>query len=133
MRLLAPLLLPLAAVVWTPAGAQVLSDPTRPPGASASADQGSEGVASPVLRSILISPGRKLAVIGNDVVRLGGHVGDATLVKIGESEVTLRRGTELVTLKMYPEVEKTSVPVRKPGRASRRPSAADKKAEGAQR
>jgi MSHA biogenesis protein MshK len=126
------MLLPLAASAWISAGAQALSDPTRPPGASASGDQGEEHAAAPVLRSILISPGRKMAVIGNDLVRLGGQVGDATLVKIGETEVTLRRGTEFVTLKMYPEVEKTPVSTRKPGSPIRQKSAAGKKEEGVQ-
>lgn len=129
-KLLAPLLLPLAALAWVPAGAQALSDPTRPPGASM--DQGAAEVSAPMLRSILISRGRKLAVIGNDVVRLGGQVGDATLVKIGESEVTLRKGEELVTLKMYPDVEKKPVPSRKQGSASRPKPAVDNK-EGTQR
>jgi hypothetical protein len=74
-----------------------------------------------------------MAVIGNDLVRLGGQVGDATLVKIGESEVILRKGTEFVTLKMYPEVEMTPVSSRKAGGISRQKSAAGKKEEGVQR
>lgn len=77
-----------------------LSDPTRPPASSAA--QG-ESAASEVARvqSILISEGRKVAVIDGQTVPLGGRYGDATLVRIGVAEVTLKRGAQYETLYMF--------------------------------
>jgi len=92
--------------------AQSVSDPTRPPNAAATA-QGAAPEATessaPKLQSVLLSPRRKLAVISGQTVPLGGRLGDATLVKITETEVVLKRGDELETLRMHPEVEKKLV------------------------
>ena len=53
------------------------------------------------VQSILISEGRKVAVIDGQTVPLGGRYGDATLVKIGVAEVTLKRGAQFETLYMF--------------------------------
>ena len=119
----------LAATMWlaaagaqaqAPSGAQgsALSDPTRPPGV---APAGSGGVADEApagrrLQSVLLSGGRKLAVIDGVTVPLGGMVGDARLVKISETEVTLKTGDETEILKLYPAVDKQPVK-RAPARA----------------
>lgn len=88
--------------------AQALRDPMRPPAAAeASALQGAGAApAAARLQSVLISPGRRVAVIDGRVVRLGERVGDATLVAISESQVVLQRADARETLKLNPVVEK---------------------------
>jgi len=87
--------------------AQSLPDPTRPP---ATLIVGATAVASaasgPTLQSVLISPGRKVAVISGQTVQVGGMVGDARVVRIAEGEVVLVRGGQSQTLKLFPGVEK---------------------------
>jgi MSHA biogenesis protein MshK len=100
------------AAVFLAAGAQAqsLSDPTRPPGAGAM-QQGAqdEAPAGRQLQSVLLSGGRKLAVIDGTMVPLGGMLGEARVVKISETEVVLRTGEETEILKLYPSVDKKSV------------------------
>lgn len=87
------------------ARAQALADPTRPP---RQLEQGAAGmaIAGPVLQSILISPGRRLAVISGQTVRLGEQFDGARLIKVTEGEVVLRKGSELQTLKLFPDIQK---------------------------
>ncbi|MDB5773809.1 MAG: hypothetical protein JWM42_4183 [Burkholderia sp.] len=89
------------------AHAENLVDPTRPP---AALEQGSTagGVTSsgPVLQSVLIAPGRTLAMISGQTVKVGDRVGEARVVKISETEVVLRNGKDLETLKLFPGIEK---------------------------
>jgi MSHA biogenesis protein MshK len=111
----------LAAALWLLAPvvqAQGLGDPTRPPGAGA-AWQGSEEAApaGKQLQSVLLSGGRKVAVISGTVVPLGGMLGEARVVKISETEVVLKTGEETETLKLFPGVDKQPVK-RAAGRAS---------------
>jgi len=87
------------------AGAQALSDPTRPPAAGAGPD-GEEAPAGKQLQSVLFSRGRKLAVIDGTVVPLGGTYGEAQVVKISETEVVLKQGEDTETLKLFPGVDK---------------------------
>ena len=103
------------AQAQAPSGAQgsALSDPMRPPTVSAGAG-GVGGVqdeapAGHQLQSVLLSGGRKLAIIDGATVPLGGMVGEARLVKISEIEVTLKTGDETEVLKLYPAVEKQPV------------------------
>jgi len=107
----------LASSASQAALAQALGDPMRPPPeASASVSvargeaQGSESASR--LQSVLIAPGRRVAVIDGRTVGLGERVGDATLIAIAESEVTLQRGAERQTLKLHPSIEKKPVPQR---------------------
>lgn len=93
--------------------AQAIVDPTRPPHAIASSEA-APGAAANQLQSILISPGRRVAVINGETVALGGRIGDATVVKIGPTAVTLKRGDELEVLDMFGGVEKKSVRRRVP-------------------
>ncbi len=88
------------------ARAQLLSDPTRPPGIPLSEGAAEASTAVPRLQSILISPMRKLAVINGQTVPLGGRIGDATLLAISETSVTLRRGAHLEILRLLPDVAK---------------------------
>jgi MSHA biogenesis protein MshK len=102
------------------AQAQSMSDPTRPPGAAAMQGGPDEIPAGRQLQSILFSGGRKLAIIDGASVPLGGTLGDARVVRITETEVTLKRGAETEVLKLYPGVDKQ--PVKRA--ASRSPGAA---------
>ena len=86
------------------AGAENLVDPTRPPAAPSGAV--SVATAELVLQSVLISPGRMIAIINGQTVKLGDTFGDAKVVKISESEVVLRDGNNVQTLKLFPGIEK---------------------------
>ena len=98
------------------AQAQGFIDPTRP--FSAAAADHPEAAPSTQLQSVLIAAGRRVAVVNGQVVRLGGQIGDATVVKIEPTAITLRRGGEIEILRMYAGIEKN--PVRgRPARAVR--------------
>jgi MSHA biogenesis protein MshK len=90
--------------------AQPLADPTRPPNVSPTEPTlGASRESTTRLQSVLISPTRKLAVIDGQTVRLGGRVGDATLVDISETQVVLQRHGGNETLKLHPAAEKKLV------------------------
>lgn len=94
-----------ASAVAQPAGPQPrLMDPTRPPSVAPAGAREASGVpgGAPRLQSVLISPGRNLAVIDGRTVLLGGKFDEATLVQIAETHVTLKQGNELKTLELYP-------------------------------
>jgi MSHA biogenesis protein MshK len=98
------------------AHAENLPDPTRPPAALGHAGDGGASASAagrPVLQSVLISPGRTMAMISGQMVKVGDRVGEARVIKISETEVVLRNGKELETLKLFPGVEKR----RNPGRS----------------
>jgi MSHA biogenesis protein MshK len=98
----AMLMLPVAA------GAETLPDPTLPPATLAPGGYGPPVTSGPVLQSVLVSPGRKVAVISGQTVGLGAKFGDATVVKITEGEVALRNGNNVQVLTLYPGMEKKS-------------------------
>lgn len=90
--------------------AQTLSDPMRPP---AAVSVGQETTASASrLQSVLISSSRRVAVIDGRAVTLGERVGNAIVVAIAPSEVTLQRGAEYQTLKLHAGTEKKPRPER---------------------
>lgn len=95
--------------------ADSLPDPTRPPAELGSMAAGGAEMAAtgPILQSVLISAGRKSAIIGGQVVGLGEKYGEARVVKITESEVVLKTGTVKETLRLFPDVEKRSARGRK--------------------
>lgn len=103
-----------ASSVSQAALAQALGDPMQPPAAASSSGARGEaqGETASRLQSVLISPRRRVAVIDGRAVGLGERVGDATVVAIAESEVTLARGAERQTLKLHPGIEKKPVPQR---------------------
>lgn len=118
MKTTALALLAAAALLpaLAPASAQDLADPTRPPNAPSAA----AGESTPVgtqLQSVLISQGRRLAIINGKSVALGDAVGESRVVKITETEVVLQKGTETEVLKMYPGIEKQ--PVKRASRAQK--------------
>ena len=103
----------LAALAVAAAHAESLADPTRPPAAlGASAADGAPEASG--LQSIIRSNiGRPAAIINGEYVVLGGRVGDARLVKIGDDSVTLKTAAGTETLMLVPGVEKKAVTDRK--------------------
>jgi len=99
----------IGAMPFAIAQAQVLTDPTRPPTAVGKTGAADEAPPATQVQSILISSRRRLAVINGTTVALGDMVGAARVVKITETEVTLKTGEETEVLKMYPGVEKQPV------------------------
>ena len=92
------------------APAQGLVDPTRPPqAAEGGAASGADAAApSTQLQSVLISSGRRVAVINGKPVAVGERYGEARVARITETEVVLRTGDQIEVLKLFPGVEKTS-------------------------
>lgn len=88
------------------AHSQTLTDPTRPP-AVFDPGQGAAAVnTGPMLQSVLIASGRSEAIISGQTVRLGEKFGDAQVIKITDTEVVLRNGKDLQTLRLFPSIEK---------------------------
>lgn len=112
-RVIALALLLAASSATQAALAQPLADPTRPATAAPAESTPAEAATPPSrLQSVLISPSRRVAVIDGRAVKIGERVGDATLVAIAPSEVTLQRGEERQTLKLHAGIEKKPVPWR---------------------
>lgn len=87
-----------------------LSDPTRPPlTLGEPLAPGSEGAPpSSELQTVIRRDGHKpTAVINGAIVELGGKVGDATLVKLSESEAVLQGPAGKEILSLTPGVKKT--------------------------
>ncbi|MDA0225275.1 MAG: MSHA biogenesis protein MshK [Proteobacteria bacterium] len=93
------------SVMWAPAGAQSLSDPTRPPGSLQVVKTG-ESQPDAQLQSILISTDRRLAVINGETVRQGGKYLGATVLRIIEVAVVLRHPDREERLELLPGIKK---------------------------
>lgn len=97
-------LLLLALNVVTPLIlAEGMTDPTRPPEAFGLVRDATVAAvaAAPKLQSVLISRGRKIALINGQAFKLGDQFEEMEIVRISEREVVLRKGKELQTLKIY--------------------------------
>ena len=93
--------------------AQELPDPTKPPTTlrpGHDTNSTSHQIAEPTLQSIIISPTRRVAIIAGQTLKQGDKFGNAVVVKITETAVVLRNGTELRTLRLFPDIEKQSLP-----------------------
>lgn len=95
----------LFAAGVTAVHAQVLRDPTRPPGTSAIKAVPGSAQGGLVLQSILISPERKAAVISGKVVGPGETVDGYMLVGIAEDVAVLKNGDKIQRLRLYPAVD----------------------------
>lgn len=105
MRYLSILLaLICVAVASTPASAQALRDPTRPPGAGAKGTSQKPESSGWRLQSVLISPERRYAIINGEVVAVGGAVSGAQLLAVAPEQVTLRTGAGVRIVQLYPDV-----------------------------
>ncbi|OIQ76604.1 hypothetical protein GALL_417110 [mine drainage metagenome] len=90
-----------------------LVDPTQPPMGMVPAGAAGTGAgigavpAGPVLQSVMTGPGREIAIISGQSVRVGGKFGDATLVRVRDQEAILRaRDGTLQVLSLHPAVKK---------------------------
>lgn len=111
----------LALCCATHLRAEALVDPTRPPASLDALEAGgARAVSGPVLQSVLISPGRMVAIISGQAVKLGEKYGEARVVQITEGAVVLRSGKELQTLKLFPDVEKRMASSRASAQAENR-------------
>lgn len=92
--------------------ANQMLDPTRPP--SAFAKPRTSVADAPVstqglqLQSVLISPKRKVAIINGETLVVGDSIGESQIIRIMDTEVVLRAGTEERVVRMYPDFEKRS-------------------------
>lgn len=84
-----------------PAGLFV--DPTRPPSTASAVPGAQKGAQSRTVQSVLIAPGRSVAVVDGELVRVGSRLGEAQVVKIDESGVVLRIGARMETLRLFPD------------------------------
>lgn len=90
------------------ANAEALRDPTRPPNMQSIASDTEIEVArsGPQLQAVIISENRRSAIISNRRFNMGDSIGGAQLITINESEVVLRTGDRLKTLKLFPSSSK---------------------------
>jgi MSHA biogenesis protein MshK len=89
-----------------------LADPTRPAidtGSTAPAGMAAASATSGLQSIIQRQRGKPAALINGVVVELGGKVGEARLVKIGEDFVVLRGAMGNETLRLTPGIEKKAV------------------------
>jgi MSHA biogenesis protein MshK len=100
----------VASALAGAAPAAPFADPTQPP-----AIRGDQAVASggPRIESILIAPDRRLAVINGQQVTIGSRIGSNVVVRISETEVVLRGAEGEQTLKLFPELARDAVTVKK--------------------
>ena len=87
--------------------AQGLNDPTRPPreilGGAAVAEPA--GNLSPA-QIVIVSTDRRQATINGQTVALGGRYGNATLVRISDEEIVLKRADATEVIKLYSSVHR---------------------------
>ena len=109
--------------------AQDLADPMRPRGMAvqriaepAAAHETATAVAPMVVQSIMIVGRRRVAVVDRQPVGVGDRVGEAEVIAIGESDVTIRNEEGTSVLKMHPKIEKTPRTVKfGDGKSAKRP------------
>jgi MSHA biogenesis protein MshK len=117
----------------SPAGAQSLPDPTRPPSGFIETIGGGTGGTAPVakepglaaaapagpqLQSVLLPQnGRPVAIISGRYVPQGERFGGMELISVTEQEVVLAEGKNRRVLKLTPGVEKTVPGGTKPTRS----------------
>jgi len=100
--------------------AQALPDPTRPPDALNPVVAAGPSESGPVLQSVLVSRGRRVAVISGEEVRQNGKFREWLVVRIGETDVVLRKGKEVQKLTLFPGMERQQASRAEGGKAGKR-------------
>ncbi len=93
------------ALLWglglVPSAHAELGDPTRPPDVSTVAVESSESGDAPFrVSTILIAPGRKVAIVNGSRVEVGDEVGGATVSEINAQAVLLEMTGEEFELRI---------------------------------
>jgi len=88
---------------------EIFHDPTRPPAVLFAPQERETVDVGPVLQSVSFASGRRTAIISGQNVKTGSKIGEARVISIRETEVVLKTGNSLQTLKLFPDVEKHSV------------------------
>ena len=87
--------------------AQGLSDPPRPPREILGGAYAAEPVASlSPAQVVIISTDRRQATINGQTVALGGRYGNATLVRISDEEIVLKRADATEVIRLYSSVSR---------------------------
>ena len=121
----------LLLAVSSTALAQTLRDPTRPPSASGQVREGELRVPTgPVLQSVIVSGGRRLALIDGKTYTVGDKIGEAKLISISGSEVTLRESGGRKVLRLTPDARKTTIAPQGESEASPRASGGPARVRG---
>lgn len=111
LALLTTLAMLAMALAW--AGDESLPDPTLPPVTvmqPAVTVGAASGPVAPVLHTVILREGAKpAAVIGDQLVELGGRFGEAKLIKVSADEVVLSGPAGRQVLRLVPGVSKTAV------------------------
>jgi MSHA biogenesis protein MshK len=89
--------------------AQGLSDPTRPPREilGGTPDGYEPAVSSSPAQVVIISKDRRQVTINGRTVNLGERYGNATVVRITDEEIVLKRPEATETIKLYSSVQRT--------------------------
>lgn len=96
-------------VAMTCACAEEMADPTRPPAniLSPVADAGVVVPKAAGLQSIIISQGRRAAIIDGETVTLGEQHGNLKLIEVNEGNVVLSGMHKRQVLTLFPDVKVT--------------------------
>ena len=88
-----------------PVYADILKDPTMPPGFGSLQNQSVGINTAPrfVLSSTLIAPARRLATINGKTLSVGEHISGARIVSIEPARVALQDGNKRIVLTLLPE------------------------------
>lgn len=89
------------------AASEVSIDPTRPPSASTNASGDDKPGHVRVVQSVLIAPGRTVAVVDGQTVRVGSRIGDARVMRIDETGVMLSQNGKTEILVLFPDARKS--------------------------
>jgi MSHA biogenesis protein MshK len=102
-------LLVAASCASAAAFGQALRDPTEPPPAArlqlAPAGGAATGAAQG-LQSIIVSNGRRVALIDGRSYQVGDKVGDMTVASISSEDVLLKGASGAKSLKLHPNIDK---------------------------
>jgi MSHA biogenesis protein MshK len=94
-----------------------LQDPTQPPAyQSARPVSGDPKTPDLVVSSILVSPGRRVAVVNGHTVTRGDVVGDARVIEIRRDSVRLERAGRSFSLALVPVTVKQPSTHKAPGK-----------------
>lgn len=102
----------VAFIVAAPAFAAELRDPTRPPAARRAAPRASGSAELPVLRSIVVSPHRRVAQIGGRRVVPGDRILGGRVARIERTAVYITKGDKELILRLAEAVATRSVDTR---------------------